>query len=181
MGLVIRLIKKISIFIFSFHNCSISKRASVSPLSILRNTQINDWAYLSSFVVVHGTEIGPYCSVGPFSTIGAVSHLGGGISTSFHLVERQSQPNSRLIADVWVGAGVTIRSGVNIGVGAVIGAGAVVIKDVPDFAIVAGVPAKIIGYRFSSEKISQVLQSRYWVEGPERAKSILKDLEQTHG
>lgn len=49
--------------------------------------------------------------------------------------------------DVWIGVGVRIVDGVNIGNGSVIGAGAVVVKDVPDFAIVAGVPAKIIGSR----------------------------------
>lgn len=49
--------------------------------------------------------------------------------------------------DVWIGANVTILPDVRIGNGAVVGAGAVVTKDVPDFAVVAGVPAKIIKFR----------------------------------
>ena len=49
--------------------------------------------------------------------------------------------------DVWIGGRVTILPGVNIGDGVVIGAGAVVTKDIPKYAIVGGVPAKIIGYR----------------------------------
>lgn len=48
---------------------------------------------------------------------------------------------------VYIGVGATVLAGVNIGYGAVIAAGAVVTKDVPDYAIVGGVPAKIIGYR----------------------------------
>lgn len=47
----------------------------------------------------------------------------------------------------WIGPHVTIMRGVTIGVGAVIGAGAVVTKDIPDYAVVFGVPAKIIDYR----------------------------------
>jgi acetyltransferase-like isoleucine patch superfamily enzyme len=50
--------------------------------------------------------------------------------------------------DVWIGAHVTVLKGVRVGSGAVLGAGAVVTRDVPAGAIVAGVPAKVIGYRY---------------------------------
>ena len=49
--------------------------------------------------------------------------------------------------DVWIGAGTIILAGVHIGNGCVIAAGAVVNKDVPDYAIVGGVPAKVLKYR----------------------------------
>jgi len=60
--------------------------------------------------------------------------------------------------DVWIGADSIIFSGLTIGQGAVIGAGSVVTKDVPPYAIVCGVPAKVLRYRFS-EKIIEKLQS----------------------
>ena len=64
--------------------------------------------------------------------------------------------------DVWIGACVTIINGVTIGDGAMVLAGAVVSKDVPPYAIVGGVPAKINGYRYSKEDIEFLLDSRWW-------------------
>ena len=55
-----------------------------------------------------------------------------------------------------------IKNGITIGNGAVVGAGAIVTKDVPDYAIVAGVPARIIRYRFKPEVIEKLLQSQWW-------------------
>ena len=62
-----------------------------------------------------------------------------------------------LEGDIWVGANATILRGVTIGQGAVIAAGAVVTKDAPPFAIVGGVPAKVIKMRFDEETIKEHL------------------------
>lgn len=64
--------------------------------------------------------------------------------------------------DVWIGQRVSIKSGITIGDGAVIGAGAVVTKDVEPYAVVGGVPAKVIRYRFSKEQIEALLQIKWW-------------------
>jgi acetyltransferase-like isoleucine patch superfamily enzyme len=64
--------------------------------------------------------------------------------------------------DVWIAQGARIMSGVTVGDGAVIGAGAVVTKDVPPYAIVGGVPAKVIKYRFDKKKIKFLLKMRWW-------------------
>ena len=63
--------------------------------------------------------------------------------------------------DVWIGYGAKIMSGVHIGQGAVVAAGAVVTKDVPPYAIVGGVPAKVIKYRFEPEMIEELLKVDY--------------------
>lgn len=66
--------------------------------------------------------------------------------------------------DVWIGANVFINSSTvtSIGDGAIIGAGAVVLEDVPPYAIVVGVPAKIKRYRFSPEMIEVLLRVKWW-------------------
>lgn len=64
--------------------------------------------------------------------------------------------------DVWIGNGAFIVGKVHISDGAVVLAHAVVTKDVPPYAIVGGVPAKIIGYRFTPETIDQLLEIKWW-------------------
>lgn len=73
--------------------------------------------------------------------------------------------------DVWIGYGSTIMSGVRVGQGAVIAAGSVVTKDVPPYAIVGGVPAKVIKYRFSEEIINELLKVDY----SKVTKNMIKD------
>lgn len=63
--------------------------------------------------------------------------------------------------DVWIGSNVTILSGVHIGQGAVVATGAVVAKNVPPYAIVGGVPAKVIKYRYPEEIVSRLLLVDY--------------------
>ena len=64
--------------------------------------------------------------------------------------------------DVWIGSGVQIKRGVKIGTGAVIASRAVVTKDVPPYAIVGGMPAKIIRFRFEKEIIQKLIESKWW-------------------
>ena len=111
-------------------------------------------------------EIGNFCSIAPdvvfivesdhylnkFSTFPfQVKCLHGG-------AEAISKGDIIVGDDVWIGYGATILSGVNIGQGAVVAAGSVVVHDVPPYAIVAGIPAKVIKYRFSDEIIKKLLK-----------------------
>jgi len=64
--------------------------------------------------------------------------------------------------DVWLGQNVIITNGANIGNGVIAAAGAVITKDVPDYAVVAGVPARIVRYRYTPEQIQKLNKIAWW-------------------
>jgi len=64
--------------------------------------------------------------------------------------------------DVWIGANAVILPGVTIADGAVVGAAAVVTSDVPPYAIVAGVPARVLRYRFDERTIERLTRLKWW-------------------
>ena len=122
-----------------------------------------------------GTRIGRYCSLGPGIQVFRRNHPKDWLSLHpffyncrLGLVERdliaRNEDNPLTIGhDVWIGAATIILPGCRtIDNGAIIGAGAVVTKDVPAFAIVAGNPAKIIGYRFPEALREKIEESRWW-------------------
>ena len=78
--------------------------------------------------------------------------------------------------DVWIGLDAKVMSGVHIGQGAVIAAGAVVTKDVPPYAIVGGVPAKVLKYRFTEEIIEELIKVDYSKFNDDIIKDHLLDL-----
>ena len=79
--------------------------------------------------------------------------------------------------DVWIGYEAVILSGVTIGHGAVIAARSVVTRDVPPYAIVGGVPARLIRRRFEPETIDALLELRWWDWPPEKLANHLRAIQ----
>ena len=113
--------------------------------------------------------IGSFCSIAPeviFIVCGEhpVNHISTYPFKANYCIDKYeaiSKGNIVVEDDVWIGVRTTILSGVTIGQGAVIAAGSVVTKDVPPYAIVGGVPAKIIRMRFSSKQVERLLKIDY--------------------
>lgn len=90
--------------------------------------------------------------------------------------ESFSKGDITVLDDVWIGYNATVLSGVTIGQGAVVAAGAVVAKDVPPYAIVGGVPAKVIKYRFPQLIIDFLLTLDYGYLTEELIQEHIDDL-----
>ncbi|MDW7710949.1 MAG: acyltransferase [Deferrisomatales bacterium] len=119
-------------------------KATDGPLAIGRNVSVGSNSFISS--EGGGVEIGDDTMFGPGVSVVGNSYKFDRLDVPMCLQEKTSK-GIRIGRDVWVGAGAVILDGVTVGEGAILGAGAVVTRDVPARAIVAGVPAKVIGSR----------------------------------
>lgn len=159
----------------------------VSPYSI-SDSKIGKGSYISKNSTVSMTNIGKFCSIGPNFLSGWGVHPLEGISTSpvFYSTLKQNgmtfcskdkiveRKEINIGNDVFIGMNVTILDGATIGDGAVIAAGAVVTCDVEPYAVVGGVPAKHIKYRFKDEQIKDLLKISWWDWDSEKLKDVEK-------
>ena len=170
--------------------CRFGRFVLIFPDSRLCGVSIGDYSYVSGQCEISNAEIGKFCSIASGTRIGLGIHPVDLVST--HPVfysEHDNWPHFRRAKDhevteylpvrigndVWIGVNAVIRDGVTIGDGAVIGAGAVVTRDVPPYAVVGGVPARVMKYRFSPELVSKLLAVRWW-ELPDRELQELQPL-----
>lgn len=78
--------------------------------------------------------------------------------------------------DVWFGRNVLVTNSSNIGNGVIAAAGAIITKDVPDYAVVAGVPAQIIRYRYTPKQIEALNKIAWWNWSDEKIRECYDDL-----
>ena len=148
-----------------------------SGAKIRGEVSIGDFTYIGHGAKISNASIGQFVAIGPEVIIGGGRHPTRrfvSVHPVFYSLRRQSlitfsdanyfdetQPVS-IGNDVWIGARAIVLDGITIGDGAVVGAGAVVTHDVAPYAIVGGVPAKIIRYRFTEEQRRFLLEFRWW-------------------
>ena len=138
--------------------------------------EMGSYSYVAARAEMSMTKVGRFCSIGPSLICGYGNHPVNWVSTSpvFFSTFKQCgttfsykclyEERKPIVIgnDVWIGARVFIRDGISIGNGAIVAAGSVIVKDVPDYAIVGGVPAKIIRYRFPPDVIASLSSIAWW-------------------
>jgi acetyltransferase-like isoleucine patch superfamily enzyme len=158
--------------------CEIAYDVELGPASVL-----GDYTYVNRGTIIGAAIVGKFCSIGYGCHIGLPEHPAAFVSTSPHIYGRGNLLGHACIwdefsrppvigNDVWIGSGVRVLQGTTIGDGAVVGAGAVVTRNVPAYAIVAGVPARVIRYRFSADRIAVLLRLRWWDQPVEKLREM---------
>lgn len=168
--------KRVSVLSFVNNNCHISKKATIYRHARINKVSIGDYSYIGKGTIIHDTTIGRFCSISDYCVIGLPAHFISTISSSPLFNYRKNGTKSTWVTknmrsipfdveignDVWIGYGAMIAGPVKIGNGAVVAGDAVVTKDVPPYAIVGGVPAKVIRYRFPQGVIDELNRLQWW-------------------
>lgn len=173
--------------------CKLGRYASIGERVVLREVNVGDFSYFERHAEAIYTTIGKFCSIAANSRINALEHpiervtqhklsyrpneyfRWLGVDAAFR-ARRQAKAVS-IGNDVWIGHGAVIMPGISIGNGAIVGANAVVTRDVPAYAIVAGVPAKPLRRRFPPEIAARIESLAWWDWPPEKLAKAVPDMQ----
>jgi acetyltransferase-like isoleucine patch superfamily enzyme len=151
--------------------------ASLSAGAAVFGSRVGRWSYFGDRSLVIYSDVGRFCSIAPHVVIGGGTHPTGVVTTSplFYSALRnpwgpfpgaldrdEELPKTYIGNDVWLGYSAVVLPGVRVGDGAVVGAGAVVTRDVEPYAIVAGVPARVLRARFDPKDVEWLLGLKWW-------------------
>lgn len=162
--------------------------------TLLYNSNIGRHTYIQRNCTILNTSIGRYCSIAESVKMGLGKHpVSEYISThpfcygknSIHWLSKSCPPpdshtfeeTKRIMIghDVCLGANTVILDGVTVGNGAIIGAGPVVTKNIPPYAVAAGVPCKVLYYRFNDDTRNKLEKMKWWEKDYEELELILSE------
>lgn len=172
----------------SIRNSNFGKYCYIQNATV-NNSLLGDFSYVGSLSYVNYCKIGKFTCIGPNVKIGLGSHpvsefisvhpvfysTAAQVGTTFSDKNYFEEYENTVIGnDVWIGANVIIKGGITIADGVVIASGSVVTKNIAPYAIVGGVPAKLIRYRFTESEIDSLLKTKWWDFDIKRLKTNFK-------
>lgn len=183
--------RNISLTACVYAGSTIDSTAKIHRGCKVRTSNVGAHSYVAANSWLTNADVGKFCSIGNNVSVGLATHTLEYISSSPIFTLRRNAtgvswisediaestddfPRTTIEADAWIGSNSIIKSGITIGVGAVIGAGAIVTKDVEPYAVVGGVPARLIRYRFDEPTRQALLKSRWWELPDDVLRSKLK-------
>ncbi|MGL6153839.1 MAG: CatB-related O-acetyltransferase [Cetobacterium sp.] len=174
------LLNKLSLLKLKLNNNKFEGKNVVAYSTKLKGCTLGFGSYIGKNSFFYNTKIGKFCSIGKNIEILGSTHPINWVSThpAFYSLRLQSgftfvkyQKFEEIIKketiienDVWIGNNVIIFAGIKIGSGSIIAAGSIVTKDIPDYEIWGGVPAKKIRDRYSDKNIKDILSEIKWWE-----------------
>lgn len=171
--IISKVIKKVRIP--SIKNSKIEKTAYVCSGANVVASKLGRYSYIGNDCTVVYSDIGSFCSISDNCIIGGASHPMSWVSTSpafykggsvlkkkFSYNDFEYYTKTIIGHDVWIGSNVLVKGGLSIGNGVIIGMGSVVTKDINDYEIWAGNPARFIRMRFENEIVEGLIRSQWW-------------------
>lgn len=181
-----RYLKNTSLFALWDANSRIALQTYLAFGVRIANSTIGEYSRIRHFTVLHYTSIGKYSAIGKNVRLGVAQHPLNMISTNLIFYQKNKIKNDwvkpiifdaykkiKVGNDVWIGEGAMIMGGVTVGNGSVVASKSVVTKDVPPYAIVGGVPAKVLKYRFDEETIKVLEKYEWWNFSDEDIEKVL--------